>query len=279
VTTTLGHFVSYPTKPTKGVAKFLKFGAVTLTDEFGPGNYDVLKPTALGVPANKNGEGIADATTHLEAYALKPAKGSAKFAPRLDVHVANQCSDLFVTASKPVSVLVPTAEDPNAAVPPPDENLHNVDHFLCYRAKTQKKRANGTLVATFPKGVQADVVDEFATRRYDLAGIALLCNPVAKSGTPIVLAGPTKGAAVPITPAAIRNPESHLVCYTAKIAKKHIDQRGCGAANPADKGTPITPTQARPVAEVALHVANQFGSGEVDAKKPTLLCIPTALVP
>ncbi len=279
VAVSLGHFLTYGAGPTKGTAKFVKLGPVTLADELGARDFDVLKPTALGVPANKNGEGFADAAIHLEAYDVKQAKGSAKFARRVDLHVTNQCSDLVVTATKPMSLLVPTAEDPNAPVSPPDASLHDVDHFLCYRAKVQKKRSDGTVVPSFAKGIQVDVTDEFATRRYDLTGLSLLCSPVAKTGTPTVLAGPDKGSIVPITPAAIRHPDAHLACYTAKLAKKHIDQHGCGAANASDKGTPITPPQPKPIAHRGLHVANQLGSGEIDAKKPTLLCVPTALVP
>ncbi len=280
VTTALGHFMSYAVKPTKGSAKFFKLGPVTLADgDFGTGTYDVVKPTALAAPANKNQEGFTDEATHLEAYVIKASKGGAKFAKRSDVHVANQCSDLFLTATKPVSLLVPTAKDLNAPVSPPDEGSHNVDHFVCYAAKVQKKKTDGTAVAGFPKGVQADVADQFETRRYDLKSVALVCNPVAKSGAPTLLAGPSKGASFPLTPADVRNPGSHLVCYNAKIAKKQIAQSGCGAATPGDKGTAITPAQLPPVAHAGVHVANQLGTGQLDTKKPTLLCIPTALVP
>jgi hypothetical protein len=61
--------------------------------------------------------------------------------------------------------------------------------------------------------MQAVVADQFQTRRYTLKRITKVCNPVDKSGTPILLAGPAKGSPNPITPAVIRHPLDHLVCY------------------------------------------------------------------
>jgi hypothetical protein len=95
---------------------------------------------------------------------------------------------------------------------------------------------------------------------------------------PVALAGPTKGAPMPLTPADVRNPGSHLVCYAAVLAKKLIAQPGCGPTNPKDKGTKITPPQSARFAQLGVHVANQFGTGQRDSKKATLLCIPSAIV-
>jgi hypothetical protein len=272
----LGHFAVYASKQTKGTPKFFKFGPVTLGDEVGSADYDVLKPSTLAVPANKNGEGIPDPDTHLLGYAVKASSGAPKFEARPDVRFVNQCGEAVVTLKKPVSLLLPTAKDPTSPVPPPQESDHEVDHFLCYRVKAQKKLSDGTPVATFPKGVQVDVEDQFQSRRYDLRKIALACNPVSKDGSPTLLAGPVKGSAFPITPASIRNPAPHLLCYTATIAKKRIEQDGCGPASPGDAGEKIVPAQAKHVAQVGVHVANQFGSGQVDTTKERLVCIPSA---
>lgn len=277
----LGHFLVSKVAPTKGSAKFVKIGPVTLADPtFGSSNYDVTKPTHLAVPASKNGGGIADAATHLEAYALKPAKGSAKFPKRADVAVANQCGGLTLTVAKPVAALVPTAADPSQPAGAPSDATHEVDHFLCYAAKTQKKRSDGTAVAGLAKGTQVDVADAITpqvVRRYDLKKVAWLCDPVAKSGTPSVLAGPAKGTPFPLTPAVVRHPGASLVCYTVAPAKKLIPQAGCGPADPTDKGTKIVPPQPKPVPFSGRFVANQLGAGQVDGKKPSLLCIPSSV--
>jgi len=48
---------------------------------------------------------------------------------------------------------------------------------------------------------------------------------------------------------------------------------------PEDNGTPI-PRQPKHVPVTDIHVANQFGSIEVDTKKQSMLCLPsTAVVP
>ena len=242
----LGSFMAYATAVTKGTPKFDKFGPVTLGDgQFNfDASYDVLKPSLLAAPADV-GSGVGDAVTHLEGYAVKLAKGSAKFQKRIDVAAVNECGSLLLTVAKPTTLLVPTAK--NLSQPPtaPQESDHNVDHFLCYQAQTQKKRSDGTAVTPFPKGVQLDVIDQFQTRRYGLTKVASYCDPVTKSGAPIVLAGPSKGTHVMLTPADVRNRESHLVCYAAKLAKKRIEQNGWGPLDPADKGTKIVPPQAK----------------------------------
>ncbi len=275
----LGDFVGYAAAPVKGT-KFLKFGAVTLTDELGTGGYDVVKPFDLAAPADE-GLGFTDPDVQLEAYAIKAAKGSPKFAPAKDVNVVNGCGSLFVTEKKPVTLLAPTTADPAQAVSPPDPADHNVDHFLCYQVKVQKKRGDGTAVPGFAKGTQVDatdVSDPLTTRRYDLKKLLWACNPVATSGSPKILAGPTKGADAPITSATVRNPSSHLLCYKASLAKAHIDQNGCGAKNAKDKGAKITPPQIKRGRELGLHVANNLGAGQLDTKKQAIVCMPASVV-
>jgi hypothetical protein len=272
---TLDHFVLYATAPSKGTAKFQKLGAVLLADAFTSAGYDVQKPTGLALPADTNGSGFIDAVTNLSAYALKPAKGTTKPGPRANLRVVNTCGETVVTTTKPVTLLVPSALGLNAPVPAPNESSHDVDHFLCYQVKAQKKDAAGAAVAPFPKGVQADVTDPFETRRYDLKKIVALCHPVSKSGAPVVLSGPEKGAPFALTPAAIRNPGSHLLCYQAALAKKHIAQNGCGPAVAGDKGTALP--QAKPAPRLGVHVADQLGGRQLDTKKTSLLCLPSTL--
>lgn len=275
----LGGFTLYAARPSKQATKFVKLGPLTLADAFGAADYDVLKPERLALPASTNGSVISDPTTHLESYAVKRAKSSDKFAPRRDVHIGNECGEAFLTVAKPVSVLVPTAVDSEQPVSAPAESGHNLDHFLCYKVRLQKKRTDGTTVTPFPKGVQVDAVDQFEVRRYDLKNPAVMCAPTSKSGTPTLLAGPSKGSPFPLTPATVRNPDSHLLCYTAKLASKRIEQSGCGPAVPGAKGTKIAPRQAPVAPHLGVHVANQLGNGRLDTKKPALICLPSVALP
>ena len=105
--------------------------------------------------------------------------------------------------------------------------------------------------------MQVVVADQFETRRYDLQKVTMLCNPVAKSGAPIALVGPTKGQPFPIDPATVRHATAHLVCYQVKPAKTVIAQNRCVPANADDKGTKIT--QPKHVPRLGVHIANQFG--------------------
>lgn len=273
----LDHFTFYKTKTSKDATKFQRFGPVVLSDMFQSNvAYEVSKPTMLGLPSNKNGEGVTDADTHREQYSVKPAKGTEPFAGRVDVGVTNQCNDLRVTVGKAVSLLVPTSKSLTDPVTAPDPLHHNVEHLLCYKATTQTKLSNGVKLPKFPKGIQVDVADQFQTRRYDLLKVTKLCTSVDKAGTPAILSGPNKGAAKPITPFT-RSGDTQLLCYQARLAKKHIAQSGCGPANPADKGTLIAPEQAKHTPVLGLHVANQFGSERLDTVKEAELCIPSQL--
>jgi len=277
----LGHFTAYAVKTTRGTPKVPKLGALTLGDDtFGlTAGYDVRKLTLLGIPAEKNGEGLGDPVTHLDAYAVKLAKGSPRFQKRIDLIVTNQCGALAVTARKPVTLLVPAARDLESPVPAPEPSDHNVDHLLCYTLKVQKKLGDGTPTAAFPKRVQVDVIDELegASRRFDLKKPKLLCNPVSKDGAPVILSGKQKGTPVPITPAVVRNPDSHLVCYQAKLARKDVAQSGCGPASPGDKGAKIVPRQAKHTRRQGVHVADQLGTWQVDTRPESLICIPSAV--
>ncbi len=269
------HFTSYKVKPTKGAPKFVKLGPVRLQDQFRAADYVVVKPVALLPPADKNGEGRIDESTHLVEYKITPTKGTLKFQQIGEIRIVNQCNDLRVTAKTPTSLLVPSSKNHSAPVPPPAEGLHELDHFLCYQATTQKKLPDGTKLDGFPKKTQVTALDQFQERLYDLKRITKLCNPVAKSGNPFYLSGPNKGSPAPLTPASIRNVDDHLVCYKAVPARKRIPQDGCGPTDPSDKGTKIEPKPGKHVAQIGLHVSNQLGALQVDTVKEIELCIPS----
>ena len=152
------HFVLYKTKPTSDSPKFAPFAPVTLADQFRAVDYQVVKPKYLGLPADKNGEGIIDGVTHLMDYQVKPVAGSPKFQKVTDVQIGNQCNTLRLEVTKPTSILVPTLSSRQSPpANPPGINDHQLDHYLCYKAKPQAKLADGTKLPKFPKGIQVDV--------------------------------------------------------------------------------------------------------------------------
>jgi len=276
---TLDHFMLYKVKPIKDSPKFASFAPVTLADQLGGADYQVVKPSSLGLPADKNGGGVVDSVTHLADYTLKLQKGAPKFQPIADVEVANQCNALRLEISKPASILVPSLKSLVAPPPPPGSGTHEVDHYLCYKAKVQTKLADGTKLPKFPKGLQVVAADQFQSRRYDLTKITRLCNPVDKSGSPVLVSGPDKGQPLPITPASIRHPGVHLVCYQAKLAKALIPQTGCGPTTPDDRGTTIEPAQPKHVPVEPVFVNNQFGPQVLATIKEAEFCIPSMIGP
>ena len=233
------HFLFYKTKKTSQGPKFFKFGPVTLEDQFRTANYDVLGPKRLGLPADKNGEGFIDGSsadsTHLKEYKIKPSSGAAPFQKISNIQVENQFNHLTLEALKLDSLLVPTNKNLTGAADPVDENTLNVDHFLCYKARVQKKDDAGANLPNFPRGTQIVVTDQFdqPDRQYDLLRVSRLCNPVKKTGTPTFLNGPQRNQPKIVSPAnAFKHAEAHLVCYVAKLASKNVPQDGCGPQLP-----------------------------------------------
>jgi hypothetical protein len=274
----IDHFMLYRIKTTAGAPKFVAFGAVTLHDQFRTAGYDVLKPKQLGLPADKNAGGRIDPNTHLKEYQLKAHAGVPTFSPVTNVRVTNQCNNLLIEVRNPLTVLVPTNKS-TTPPPVPSINDHQLDHYLCYQARAQTKLDSGAPLPKFPKGIQVEVIDQFQSRRYDLKKITKLCTPVDKSGSPVLLGGPNVGAPFPITPAAIRHPSDHLVCYQAKLATKQIAQNGCGPLNPADHGTAIVPPQPKHTRRIGLFTNNQFGPEQIDSVVEGELCIPSVKIP
>lgn len=259
----LDHFVFYKVKGSAAAPKRVAFGPVTLTDGLGAADYDVTKLPALGLPADKNAEGRADATTALAQYTVKRRKGAPKFQKIANVATTNQCGALSLTLAKPESLLVPV----HRQTEPFDPLTAEVDHLLCYKAKAATKLAKGT---------QVDVVDDFQTRRYDLKKPTRLCVPVATAGTPTTKAG----TGVPFTAIARRHPAGHLVCYQAKAASKTIAQNGCGPLDATGKGTKIAPKQPKHVKQLGVAINGPLGPATLDTAKEVELCIPsTAALP
>jgi Outer membrane protein Omp28 len=271
-------FLAYAIRRARGAAKPPRFGPVTLADAFRTADYDVGAPRALLLPADVDGQGRRDETTHLEEYKVAESRGTAHFQVQREVHVTNACSDLQLEVKRPISLLVPTSKSLAGAVEPPDPASHLVDHFLCYAARPQKRLADGTRPPPFRKGVQVDVEDQFQVRRYDLLKVTKLCNPVAKSGSPVILSGAERGNPKPIEPALVGDPDSRLVCYRARRARRLVPQDGCGPAQPTEKGPRIEPRQPRHERRRGIQLANQFGSEQVDSVGERELCVPSQRV-
>jgi hypothetical protein len=267
------HFLFYKVKRTKGDAKFAPFAPILLRDQFGLVAYAVKKPVQLGLPADKNDEGIADRETHLKEYLVKPIRGTPKFQKIPDVEVRNQCTTgTFLEVIKPVSLLVPTSKNvAGATIEPPNSADHNVDHMLCYKVKGKVRR-----------GTQVVIQDQFQSGRYDLGAVTKLCNPAAKlvlpNQPPVISGGPNKGDVKPIEQSPVRNRENHLVCYKAKLAKKVIPQQGCGCATDTSGDClPATSkiTQLKHQKLTGIFVNNQFGPERLDTVKEREFCIPS----
>ncbi|MEO6029138.1 MAG: hypothetical protein ABIR79_19940 [Candidatus Binatia bacterium] len=269
----LDNFVFYKVKGSKGAPKLLPFGPVELDNLFDFAAVDVTKITALGLPAGRNGAGVFDDDTHLLSYAIKRRKSSGKFFKLADTVIPNECGRLYVTLVKLESLLVPVNSGASPSVP--DTGTSEVDHFVCYKAKMQKKRLfNGAKVDVLPKGFQLSAADHFQTRRYDVKKVTRVCLPVDKSGTPIVL---KTGNPKPITPSSIRHFDSNLVCYQVKPAKSLIAQNACGPLVPKDKGTKIVPAPAKQEKQLGVQTNGQLGAATLDTASELEICVPVAV--
>jgi len=104
VISSLDHFELYAATETPGKSVFEK-REVSLEDQFLDEMVELKKPVRLGVPTNKNSEGINDPSTHLTCYSLK----APRFEKR-DVEVANQFGEFRLTVKKPSMLCVPSSK-------------------------------------------------------------------------------------------------------------------------------------------------------------------------
>jgi hypothetical protein len=98
----LDHFELYSAATTPGTTKFEKL-EVELEDQFLDETVKLKKPVRLGVPTDKNEEGIIDPSTHLTCYSVK----APRFEKR-DVEVVNQFGQFRLTVKKPKMLCVPS---------------------------------------------------------------------------------------------------------------------------------------------------------------------------
>jgi M6 family metalloprotease-like protein len=191
------HFLSYRAKTTSRTPRFLPLN-VNLTDRFEAGMFTVRRLRAVALPANKNGEGIADADTHLISYEIRAMAGQPRHVNQRGLQVANQFGVLSLDTMKPRRLLVPTALDTDSPIDALDSGTHSIDHYKCYKVRVS------TRTPRFPRGVQAAVTDQFEDRLYDVRKPSHLCMAVDKNGE------------------GIKNPDEHLLCYQVKRAKGQV---------------------------------------------------------
>jgi hypothetical protein len=89
----IDHFKCYDVRVTPGTPKFPKGIQAAVVDQFQqPVLYDVVKPTGLCAPANKDGEspGAETHPAHLTCYQVKPAKGQPKHVKVQSIYTNNQ---------------------------------------------------------------------------------------------------------------------------------------------------------------------------------------------
>ncbi len=198
---TTDHYMTYKVRRTPGSTKFQRVDVTVDDPTFGENRtLTAVRPTALALPADKNGEGTLDDVTHLESYRVRRASGTAKHVKQT-VAVTNQFGATLIETQKEDRLLVPTEKDLLNPIPNP-LNPASVDHFLCYKVK----RPSG-----FAKIEGVSVADQFEDRLYDLVRPRLLCNAADKNSEGII------------------NPDAHLLCYQAKRASgaaKHTKVEG-----------------------------------------------------
>lgn len=269
-------FLAYRVRKNAAGALFRRFGPVTLADQTRTASYNVLRPSRLLLPLDRNGAGITDPVTHYVEYPVRAVAGTPKLPIQKDVRVTTGCSDSYVRVGRALSLLVPSGKDLTMPATAPTESMHDLDHLLCYQVQQQRRLSSGPALPAFPRGIQIDGADQFQIRRYDLRRITRLCQPVVKSGSPVFLAGPQKGSPKSITPSTIRHPERFLVCYRAARSLKQITQNGCGPLTPGDPGTPIVPPQQTHQRRIGIFTDNQFGPERLDSLTEVEVCLPAA---
>lgn len=187
-------FVCYKSTHSGGQPKFEGSTAV-VTDDRDTRTLDVKAPRLLCVPADL-GDGVLDPATALLGYKAKLVKGSPPYDPGVEIQVLNDLGELYVdTNATPSMLLVPTAMDSSNDPPPPDPNIHTVDHYRCHKAKPGEG-------AVFNR-VQQVVVEGGAANAtvFELKKLHHLCDPVDALGVPVKNAG------------------NHLMCYRARRAR------------------------------------------------------------
>ena len=140
------HFLCHPVQPPRGAAPFAPVPGVRVEDQFGARRVDVLAPTRLCAPADKNGEAPAAPrhAPHLLCYAVRrsplvvqPPDGTdgppdvveEPFAsPAEAIHVADQFGPAALQLVEVTELCVPSRKNPDGEV---EEPLDCDDGVFC----------------------------------------------------------------------------------------------------------------------------------------------------
>lgn len=192
----LDHFKWYDVRPADGFV--FEPRDVTLVDQFETTTVTVLRPDALGNPADKNAEGISNPFAHLTSYQTRDARGTPPFVPR-NVIVKNQFGDQKLEVRKRDDHLwVPSLKRVFDGVDlQTDDTVDrlNLDHFKCYRTELKPP-------GPFPQH-EVWLKDQFGWQHALLKPPTLFCNPVEKRHDDVVV--------------EIKNPQGHLTCYPYQL--------------------------------------------------------------
>jgi hypothetical protein len=193
----LDHFESYGVRLTHDTPPFGPVVFVDLVDRFGSRTMAAQKQSNLANPADVNGND-ASAPTHVEhlvGYKLKKPLGAPKFVKVLNQRIDNVFGTLRVDVTKPVRVLMPSAESTSA--PPPPLVAPVTDTFTCYRVRVTR----GTPRFVPVPGVT--IADQFGSLTFDVKKPSMLCVASDLNNT---------------EPLAEYHNE-HLMCYKIKVLR------------------------------------------------------------
>ncbi|TFH23527.1 MAG: hypothetical protein E4H03_05955 [Myxococcales bacterium] len=150
------HLVCYKIKDAKTDPAQLRFvrRSVQMMNPFGTEDLDVLKPTALRVPAATGGSFAPEAPAsgvldHFKCYKAKPSKGGTKFEPRT-VTLVDGFENKETVALKPAEICNPVDREGEGVIDP-------AGHLECYRIKDAK---------TDPRQPKFSGADVFATNPF-----------------------------------------------------------------------------------------------------------------
>ncbi|HVM95615.1 MAG TPA: lectin-like protein [Candidatus Acidoferrales bacterium] len=169
---------------------------LVLVDALHTINGQLIRPTSICNPADKNGEDptAASHADHLENYPIiaGPRKDIAALLPTVNAKVVNQFGTIYVDITKPKELLEPTAKE--LASTPPLLAGPTIDHFTCYKIKRSKGKPKFTPIPNVM------IEDEFGSLAVKLIKPSRLCLPTNKFND---------------DPGAETH-KAHLLCYRVK---------------------------------------------------------------
>jgi acyl-homoserine lactone acylase PvdQ len=186
----VGHFKCYKATSATGFVR----RAVALADPFGQAVATLLRSDGLCNPVDKDGEGIGDATAHLECYRIREPAGAAR-----TLTASNQFGAQTLTIGRPHTLCVPSQKDGL-----PSELA--VDHFKCYRAGRPSPR--------FARRTTR-LADQFETKQALVVRPESVCTAADKNGT------------------GVRDARAALTCYRIKdaLGQPRFTPRGAATVN------------------------------------------------